>query len=65
MKSKEKLLCMCVTFIVAIAFGGSPKWISGNTKVPEKPAPIVYRDFRLDSMPSHAEITMAVAGGTS
>ena len=62
MKRKEKLLCLCATLVAVTAFGGIPKWISGDTKSPDKPAPIVYRDFRLDSMPSHAEMTMAVAG---
>lgn len=62
MKVKEKLLCMCVMLVVATAFGGIPKWISGNTKAPERPAPVVYRDFCLDSMPVRAEVTLVVAG---
>lgn len=62
MKNGRKQLCACVILVAAPAFGGVPKWISGNTKAPESPAPVVYRDFRLDAVPSRAELTMAVAG---
>lgn len=62
MKNKEKLLFVCVMFVAANAFCGNPKWISGDTKAEGKPAPIVYRDFRLDAVPSQAAITLAVAG---
>ena len=62
MKNKEQLLFVWVMLAAANAFGGNPKWISGDTKAAEKPAPIVYRDFRLDAVPSQAEITLAVAG---
>lgn len=41
---------------------GAARWISGSTKEPEKPAPVIYRDFWLDAIPSHAAITLAVAG---
>ena len=49
MKNKEQLLFVWVMLAAANAFGGNPKWISGDTKAAEKPAPIVYRDFRLDA----------------
>ena len=57
-------------FAVAVALAvvgcktslGVPRWISGDTKAPEKSAPVIYRDFRLDTLPSHVEITLAVAG---
>lgn len=62
MKNGRKQLCACVILVATLAFGGVPKWISGNTKAPESPAPVVYRDFRLDAVPSRAELTMAVAG---
>ena len=55
-------LILVLDVVCSAAFGGAPKWISGDTKAPEKPAPVIYRDFRLDALPSHAEITLAVAG---
>ena len=30
MKRKEKLLCLCATLVAVTAFGGIPKWISGD-----------------------------------
>ena len=55
-------LAFAVVVACPVALGGAPKWISGDTKAPEKPAPVIYRDFRLDAVPTHAEVTLAVAG---
>ena len=38
------------------------KWISGDTAAPEKPAPTLFRDFRLDAKPEKAVFSVAVAG---
>ena len=35
MKNKEKLLFVWVMLAAANAFGGNPKWISGDTKAAE------------------------------
>ena len=40
----------------------APSWISGGTDAPEKPAPILAREFVLDSKPSSAVFSVAVAG---
>ena len=39
-----------------------PQWISGDTKVPEKPAPVLERTFTLSAVPSNAVFEIAVAG---
>ena len=53
-----------LTLVVATeaSLGDVPRWISGDSKDPERPAPIIYRDFRLDEVPTSAEMTLAVAG---
>ena len=40
----------------------TPKWISGGTDEPEKPAPVLVREFALDATPTNAVFTVAVAG---
>ena len=40
----------------------SPKWISGNTAGPEKPAPVLAKTFELDAVPAKAVLSLAVAG---
>ena len=44
------------------SFSAAPKWISGGTDVPEKPAPVLVRQFSLDTTPTNAVFTVAVAG---
>ena len=38
------------------------KWISGGTDEPEAAAPVLYRTFQLEEIPSKAVFTVAVAG---
>ena len=40
----------------------TPRWISGDTAAPEKPAPVLVREFTLDEKPKKAVFTVAVAG---
>ena len=40
----------------------SPRWISGDTSAPEKPAPVLVKRFELAEVPAKAELTLAVAG---
>ena len=45
------------------AFAAAPaKWISGDSAEPHKPAPVLFKDFRLDARPSKAVFSVAVAG---
>ena len=39
-----------------------PRWISGETKKPESPAPVLEKTFTLEKVPAHAELILAVAG---
>jgi alpha-L-rhamnosidase len=41
---------------------GAPRWISGDTAAPEKPAPVLLKEFVLDAKPKKAVFTVAVAG---
>ena len=55
----------CATFFcAAVVCGGLPpaRWISGDTAEPEKPAPVLFRDFVLDAKPANAVFSVAVAG---
>ena len=47
---------------LAAPSAAAPKWISGGTDAPEKPAPVLVREFALDAMPTNAVFTVAVAG---
>jgi len=38
------------------------EWISGDTKDPSKPAPVLVREFVLDKVPARATLDLAVAG---
>ena len=38
------------------------RWISGDTLSPEKPAPVLFREFALGVKPTNAVFTVAVAG---
>ena len=40
----------------------TPSWISGDTAAPEKPAPVLVKEFALDAKPAKAVLTVAVAG---
>ena len=44
------------------SLSAAPKWISGGTDAPEKPAPVLVREFALDATPTNAVFTVAVAG---
>ena len=41
---------------------GAARWISGDTLSPEKPAPVLFREFALGVKPTNAVFTVAVAG---
>ena len=47
---------------VAAGLPLSPRWISGNTAAPEKPAPVLVKEFALDAAPAKAVFSVAVAG---
>ena len=58
-----------VSFVLALAAICSAwaadvpaKWISGSSAEPEKPAPALFKDFRLDAKPERAVFSVAVAG---
>ena len=44
------------------AYRVPPKWISGGTDAPEKPAPVLVREFTLPKTPEKAVLELAVAG---
>jgi len=41
---------------------GAARWISGDTRLPEKPAPVLFKEFTLGAKPTNAVFTVAVAG---
>ena len=47
---------------VAAGLPLSPRWISGNTAAPEKPAPVLVKEFALDAKPKKTVFSVAVAG---
>ncbi len=53
---------LTLTFVVGEAFAMPPRWISGNTLAPEKPAPVLLKEFTVDAKPGKAVFTVAVAG---
>ena len=63
---KKSCLFAC-TFLVSwschvVAGPLVPRWISGDTKAREKPAPLLDRTFTLDALPKCAIFEIAVAG---
>ena len=57
-------MAMLAVAISAVAAGLplSPRWISGDTAAPEKPAPVLVKEFALDAAPAKAVFSVAVAG---
>jgi len=57
---------MCVLAVASAVMGAyaaaPPKWISGDSASAEKPAPILFKEFGLDAMPTQAVFSVAVAG---
>ena len=60
---------VCVTATCAVGaasvnagYCGTATWISGDTLLPEKPAPVLFREFELSVKPTNAVFTVAVAG---
>ena len=49
----------CVPFLSGAS---APRWISGGTDEPEKPAPVLEKRFVLDARPAKAVFSVAVAG---
>ena len=59
----RRLLTVCAAVAATCAAAAAPaKWISGDSTAPEKPAPILLKEFRLDSKPAKAVFSVAVAG---
>lgn len=38
------------------------RWISGDNTEPEKPAPMLLKEFKIDALPAQAVFSVAVAG---
>ncbi len=51
-----------LTLVAGTASALPPRWISGNTLSPEKPAPVLLKEFTVDAKPGKAVFTVAVAG---
>ena len=53
-----------VVTMLGLAFAAQavPVWISGNTKDPMKPAPVLERSFTLKELPGKATLDLAIAG---
>ena len=59
----RRLLAVCTAAAAMCAAEAAPaKWISGDSTAPEKPAPVLLKEFRLDSKPAKAVFSVAVAG---
>ena len=64
----SRIVCrLCFTLLSlaassAWAADAPAKWISGSSDEPEKPAPALFKDFRLDAKPEKAMFFVAVAG---
>ena len=57
------LLIVCAAAAAMCGAKAAPaKWISGDSAAPEKPAPVLLKEFRLDSKPAKAVFSVAVAG---
>lgn len=52
---------VCAADMTASA-AAAPRWISGDTAAPEKPAPVLAKEFALDAKPAKAVFKVAVAG---
>ena len=52
-------LAACISLVCAAS---EPRWISGGTDEPEKPAPVLYKDFVISTRPTNAVFSVAVAG---
>lgn len=60
----SKIFAYSVTLFAvqgAVALGPA-KWISGDSAEPYKPAPVLVKEFKLDSVPANAVFAVAVAG---
>ncbi len=55
-----------LTILSAVSFtlaaNAVPVWISGNTKKPQKPAPVLEQNFIIKAVPAKAVLDLAVAG---
>ncbi len=53
----------CVMCSIMCASAAVPaRWISGDTASPDKPAPVMLKEFALDILPQKAVFTVSVAG---
>ena len=59
MRIRLLVVVACFTVLEGVAGG---LWISGDTAAPEKPAPMMMKEFMLDATPQKAVFTVAVAG---
>ena len=61
-----KVFAIAASLAVPCAWGAgmvvNPKWISGDSAAPEKPAPVLAKKFEIASMPAAASFEVAVAG---
>ena len=64
----SRIVCsLCYTLLSlaassAWAADAPAQWISGSSAEPEKPAPVLFKDFRFDAKPESAVFSVAVAG---
>ena len=54
--------CVFVCASLTVSAIATPRWISGDTAAPEKPASVLVKEFTLDAKPKKAVFTVAVAG---
>ena len=62
MKNSVVAIVAACALAAFAANAATPKWISGDSAAPEKPAPVLVKDFTLEAKPTKAVFSVAVAG---
>ena len=63
MKTKTTVFLLMTVAAVLGAHATTPsKWISGDSTEPEKPAPMLLKEFKIDALPAKAVFSVTVAG---
>ena len=63
MKANTAVFMLVAAAAVLEADAVAPsRWISGDSAEPEKPAPMLIKEFKIDALPAQAVFSVAVAG---
>ena len=62
MKNSVVAIVAACALAAFAANAATPKWISGDSAVLDKPAPVLVKDFTLEAKPTKAVFSVAVAG---